>query len=94
VVEAIVSSEEKEHVGVVDKGSSSLVGVERIEAVSIAAAGAASGDIVKQVQQAQEAQQAAGARIGTADSCPGAEGGATEAQAAGIVSMNTAASSS
>jgi hypothetical protein len=40
-----------------------LVGVERIEAVSIAAASAASGDIVRQVQQAQEARKAADARI-------------------------------
>ena len=63
VVEAVVGSEEKEHVGVVDKGPSSLSGVERMEAVSITAAGAASGDIVRQVQQAQEAQKAADARI-------------------------------
>ena len=49
--------------GVADKGPSSLSGVERMEAVSIAAAGAASGDIVRQVQQAQEARKAADARI-------------------------------
>jgi hypothetical protein len=62
-VEALVGSEEKEHVGVVDKEPSSLSGVERIEAFSIAAGGAASWDIVKQVQQAHEAQKAADARI-------------------------------
>jgi hypothetical protein len=63
VAKAIVGNEETEHVGVVDKGLSSLVGVERIEVVNIVATGAALVEIVRQVQQAHKAQHAADARI-------------------------------
>jgi hypothetical protein len=63
VVEAVVDSEEKEQVEVLVKGPSSLLGVERMEAVNIAAHGAASWDIVRHVQHAHEAQKAADARI-------------------------------
>jgi hypothetical protein len=63
VVEAIACNEEKEPVGVVDEGPSSLVEAERIEVVIMAATGYASLDVVIHDQHEHEAQQAADARI-------------------------------
>jgi hypothetical protein len=63
VAEAEACNEEKEPVGVVNKGPSSLVEAKHIEVLSMEATGSASVDIVRQVQHAHEAQQAADARI-------------------------------